>query len=67
MARQGSQYQLNWRVGSSSFRGTGTLQGNILPVDWGQSAPVVYAVAADGSLKGLWSTGQGEETLTPDN
>ena len=67
MSRQGNRYQLNWRVGSSSFRGTGILQGNILPVDWGQSAPVVYAVAADGSLKGLWSTGQGEETLTPDN
>ncbi len=66
MSRQGDAYQLDWRVGSSSFRGTGTPQGNILSVDWGQSTPVVYAVGADGTLKGLWSAGQGEETLVPD-
>ena len=66
MSRQGDTYQLDWRVGSSSFRGTGTPQGNILSVDWGQSTPVVYAVGADGTLKGLWSAGQGEETLVPD-
>jgi Caspase domain len=66
MSRQGDTYQLDWRVGSSSFRGTGTPQGNILSVDWGQATPVVYAVGADGTLKGLWSAGQGEETLVPD-
>jgi uncharacterized caspase-like protein len=66
MSRQGDTYQLDWRVGSSSFRGAGTPQGNILTVDWGQSTPVVYALGADGVLKGLWSAGQGEETLTPD-
>jgi hypothetical protein len=66
MARQGDQYQLNWRVGSSSFQGSGRLQGNILTVDWGQTTPVVYALGSNGSLKGLWSAGQGEETLTPD-
>lgn len=66
MSRQADKYQLDWRVGSSSFRGTGTPQGNILSVDWGQSTPVVYALSADGTLKGLWSAGQGEETLIPD-
>lgn len=66
MARQGDQYQLNWRVGSSSFQGSGRLQGNILTVEWGQTTPVVYALTTDGTLKGLWSAGQGEETLIPD-
>jgi hypothetical protein len=66
MSKTADSYQLDWRVGSSSFRGSGRLQGNVLTVDWGQTTPVVYALAADGTLKGLWSAGQGEETLIPD-
>ena len=36
--------------------------------DAGQDAMehVVYALADDGSLKGLWAAGHGEETLTPE-
>jgi hypothetical protein len=66
MSRNADSYQLDWRVGSSSFRGSGRLQGNILTVEWGQTTPVVYALTTDGTLKGLWSAGQGEETLIPD-
>jgi hypothetical protein len=66
MSKNADSYQLDWRVGSSSFRGSGRLQGNILTVDWGQTTPVVYALGSDGTLKGLWSAGQGEETLIPD-
>jgi hypothetical protein len=36
-----------------------------LVVDWGSSTPVVYAVGDDGTLKGLWEAGRGEETLMP--
>ena len=43
----------------------GTLEGNVLTVNWGSSTPVIYALAADGSLKGLWEAGRGEEIATP--
>jgi hypothetical protein len=59
-------FDVTWRVGSNTYRGTGTLDGNILAVNWGQSTPVVYALAADGTLRGLWAGGRGEESLTPD-
>ena len=39
--------------------------GNILVVDWGSATPVVYALGADGSLRGLWDAGRAEEVLTP--
>lgn len=66
IARQGEAYQLDWKIGKDVYQGTGTLDGNLLSVDWGSATPVVYALAADGSLKGLWAAGTGEETLTPE-
>jgi Caspase domain len=60
----GSATHLSWQVGSSSYEGNGKLAGNLLTVDWGSSTTVVYALAAGGSLTGLW--GAGEETLTPE-
>jgi len=33
---------------------------------WGSTTPIVYALADDGSLAGLWDSGHGEETLTPE-
>ena len=66
MTGQSNRYNLEWRVDSSSYKGTGTLDGNLLTVNWGGATPMIYALAADGSLKGLWDSGDGEETLTPD-
>ena len=60
------QYVLDWIVGGSKYRGSGTLANNVLTVDWGNSSPVIYALNADGTLSGLWQSGAGEETLTPD-
>jgi hypothetical protein len=59
-------FEVRWRIGSTSYVGTGTVEGNILTVNWGQPTPVVYALANDGSLRGLWAGGKGEETLTPE-
>jgi hypothetical protein len=39
---------------------------NLLTVDWGSTTPIIYALADDGSLTGLWDSGHGEETLTPE-
>ncbi|MEZ5785783.1 MAG: caspase family protein [Xanthobacteraceae bacterium] len=63
---RGRRYHLKWRIGSSSYSGDGTLEGNVLTVNWGAATPVVYALSADGVLKGLWQAGKGEETLVPE-
>jgi hypothetical protein len=63
--QDGGAYHLAWRIGSSAYKGTGRLAGNVLVVDWGAATPVVYAVGDDGTLKGLWEAGKGEETLSP--
>lgn len=64
--KEGNGYQLSWEVGDSSYEGSGKLEGNLLTVDWGSSTPIVYALAEDGSLTGLWAAGKGKETLTPE-
>ena len=66
ITKRAQGYRLSWRIGSTSYQGTGTLAGNLLTVDWGSSTPVVYALGADGTLAGLWDAGHGEETLTPE-
>jgi caspase domain-containing protein len=66
IANRSGQFVVDWRVGGSNYRGSGTLASNVLTVDWGDSSPVVYAVNANGTLTGLWQAGAGEETLTPD-
>ena len=66
IGRQGDGYRIDWKIGKDEYKGTGTLDGNLLSVDWGSATPIVYALAADGTLKGLWATGMGEETLTPE-
>jgi len=67
IAKQAKGYHLSWHTGSTNYEGSGTLAGNLLTVDWGSSTPVVYALAEDGSLTGLWEAGSGEETLTPEH
>ncbi|MCK7613396.1 caspase family protein [Roseibium sediminicola] len=64
LSRQGSRYTLIWKVGATGYRGVGELEGNVLTVDWGDKTPVVYALTAEGGLKGLWAAGRGAEELT---
>jgi hypothetical protein len=61
----GDRFRFDWQVGSASYFGTGSLDGNIMVVDWGGSSPAVYALGEDGILNGLWNGGLGEERLTP--
>ena len=65
ISRQGNRYQFDWRVGQSTYSGTGTLDGNVLMVNWGSATPVIYSLGADGTLSGLWDAGRGAEILTP--
>jgi hypothetical protein len=59
-------YSLDWKVGRDAYHGEGKLDGGILTVHWGTDTPVVYALTGDNELKGLWSGGGGEETLSLD-
>jgi hypothetical protein len=66
IAKVGGSYRLKWKVDGSEYEGKGTLADNLLTVDWGGTTPIVYTLADDGSLTGLWESGHGEETLTPE-
>ena len=57
-------YSLDWKVGRDAYHGEGKLEGGILTVQWGAETPVVYAITGNNELKGLWSGGSGEETLS---
>jgi hypothetical protein len=65
IGRMGDRYRFDWQVGSSSYRGVGTLDGNVMVVDWGAATPVIYSIGADGILRGLWDAGRAEEILRP--
>ncbi|EQA38079.1 hypothetical protein LEP1GSC047_3919 [Leptospira inadai serovar Lyme str. 10] len=57
-------YNFAWTVGNS-YSGTGTLDGNVLTVDWGDTYPVIYTVTSGGArLEGTWGDGTGTEILT---
>lgn len=58
---------VNWVLagGREKYSGTGTFDGNLLVVDWGQKHPVIYRRGPDGVLHGTWDDGRGLETLTP--
>lgn len=56
---------VDWRVGSQNYSGKGTINGDVVTVDWGQRDPVVYVIMPDGELHGTWADGAGLEKLTP--
>jgi hypothetical protein len=57
-------YQFTWSVGGSTFQGTGTLEDDVLTVEWGQPDPVIYVVIDGGKqLEGSWAGGEATETL----
>lgn len=63
-ARADGRYEFSWRVGAF-HRGIGTVSGNVVTVEFGDTTPVVYELRWDGSLSGTWAGGQGSEELRP--
>ena len=57
--------QINWQVGSQSYKGSGTRNGDVIWVDWGDTYPVVYVRMPSGELHGTWANGRGLERLIP--
>lgn len=62
---ESNEYRLRWTVGSASYDGNGRFNNGLMIVDWGAPTPLVYALAADGRLVGLWDGGMASETATP--
>lgn len=67
MALEGGadEYRLSWTIGSASYNGSGKFDNGLMIVEWGGTTPLVYALAADGRLIGLWDGGAASETATP--
>ncbi len=62
--RPSGDYSFDWKVGRDAYHGEGKLEDGIVTVHWGTQTPVVYALTGNNELKGLWSNGGGEETLS---
>lgn len=62
---RGQQYQFAWQTGPTSYKGTGTREGNVMIVNWGSTMPMLYALNPDGTMTGLWDAGRGNELATP--
>lgn len=65
MTQSADVISMAWRVGASSYIGTGVKEGRVLTINWGEATPVVYVVMPDGTLHGTWADGLGLEKLTP--
>ena len=63
--KEGSKYTFAWKIGPSSYAGTGELKDNVMTVKWGTDSPAIYKVEPDGTLNGTWAKGKGTEILTP--
>ena len=60
-----NEYRLHWTVGNANYEGSGRFDNGLMIVEWGGTTPLVYALAADGKLVGLWDGGMASETATP--
>lgn len=61
----GGAIEMNWQVGAQAYAGTGTRNGDVVRVDWGDTYPVVYVRMPSGELHGTWSNGRALERLIP--
>ena len=59
----GASVQINWTVGNQRYSGSGVRDGQVVVVNWGQPAPVIYVVMTNGDLYGTWENGTALERL----
>ncbi|WP_322864999.1 hypothetical protein U5922_001575 [Aquicoccus sp. G2-2] len=52
-----------WVVGKQSYAGTGTREGRVVSVNWGDKFPVIYVIMPNGALHGTWANGRALERL----
>lgn len=63
VAELNNAVQVSWTVGVQNYTGTGVRDGQVVVVNWGQPAPVVYVVMPNGELHGTWASGTALERL----
>tara|TARA_R110002049_G_scaffold23781_4_gene84540 strand:+ start:40829 stop:41188 length:360 start_codon:yes stop_codon:yes gene_type:complete len=64
IAERDGSVQIDWTVGGQNYSGSGVRDGLVVVVNWGESAPVVYVVMANGDLHGTWNNGTALERLS---
>jgi len=62
--QKGTAVDFAWINKDNTTRGTGTIEGRVITVDWGDATPVVYVAMENGNLHGTWADGLGLEKLT---
>ena len=64
---QGTRYVGDWTIAGQNFRGSGTLEGRILTLQWQEGAdPAIYVLMPDGELHGTWADGRALDRLQPE-
>lgn len=61
----GGAIEMHWQVGAQTYTGSGTRNGDVVWVNWGDTYPVVYVRMPSGELHGTWSNGRALERLIP--
>jgi hypothetical protein len=58
--------RVEWRLtNGSNYVGQGSMNRDIVPIDWGSAHPVVYRLEpATGVLRGTWANGRATDVLT---
>ena len=57
-------FQFSWVIANGDlFQGTGQFEADRIVVHWGAKHPVIYEVAVNGVLRGVWADGTATETL----
>lgn len=59
---------VEWRLtNGTNYVGKGSMKGEIVTIDWGDSHPVIYRLdSKTGVLHGTWANGRATDVLTPD-
>ncbi len=63
VAEQSGAVEINWIVGNQHYKGTGVRDGQVVMVNFGVPAPVIYVVMSNGDLHGTWENGTALERL----
>ena len=64
LVEPGGSVAMTWQVGNRTYQGTGSFDGRLMIVNWGDRYPVVYVLMSDGTLHGTWSNGRALEKLS---
>lgn len=65
ISEHGNSVEISWQIGAQAYSGSGSRNGDVVWVDWGQAQPVVYVRMPSGELHGTWAGGRALERLIP--